>query len=117
MSTRPIHMISAILAFALLGIIAVTVLGYYDEGTHKLYDGFFDYLRNEAYPPALDYLFWAGLAVTSGFISLLIVEKNKQTASLSPWWKIGISVLAIPLVFLVVVLAFAGIFSIISGGG
>lgn len=110
-------MISAIAAFALLGVIAVTIIGYYDEGTHKLYDGFFDYLGNEAYPPTLDYLIWSGLAVVSGFISLLTLEKFQQTASMSPWGKIGVSVLAIPLVFLVVVLTFVGVFSIISGGG
>lgn len=114
MKMTTIQLISAILAYAGFGAVAVTVIGYFDEGTNKLYQGFGDYLSNEAYPPALDYVFWMALAVVLGFIALIVIDKNSQVQSISSWWKIGISILVIPFAFAVVIMAFMGIFSIVS---
>lgn len=111
-----IQLSCAVLAFAGFGAMAVTVMGYVDEGNHKRYDGFFDYLYNEGYPPTLDYVFWIALSIVLGFIALLVLEKNSQLESISAWWKIGISVLVIPFVFAVVMMAFIGIFSIVNQG-
>lgn len=114
MKMSTVQLISAILAYAGFGAIAVTLIGYFDEGNHRLYKSFSDYLANDAYPPALDYVFWMALAVVLGFISLIVIEKNSQAQSISSWWKIGISILVIPVAFAVVIMAFMGIFSIVS---
>lgn len=108
------QLISAILAYAGFGAIAVTVIGYFDEGTNKLYSGFGEYLANEAYPPMLDYVFWVALAIVLGFIALIVIDKNSQVQTISSWWKIAISILVIPFAFAIVVMAFMGIFSILN---
>lgn len=114
MKMSVVQLISAISAYAGFGATAVTVIGYFDEGTNKLYQGFGDYISNEAYPPALDYIFWMALAVVLGFIALVVLEKNSQAQAISGWWKIGISLLVIPFVFAVVIMAFIGILSIVA---
>lgn len=114
MKMSAVQLCSAVLAYAGFGALAVTIIGYYDEGNNKLYKSFGNYLANEAYPPALDYLFWVALAIVLGFISLIVIEKNSQAQSVSAWWKIGISVLVIPFVFAGVIMAFMGIFSIVN---
>ncbi len=113
MKMSVLQLICAILAYAGFGAITVTIIGYYDEGTNKLYEGFGDYLANEAYPPMLDYLFWVALAIVLGFLALIVIDKNSQVRSVSSWWKIGISILVIPFMFAIVILACMGIFSIV----
>lgn len=114
MKMSAVQLICAVLAYAGFGAMAVTIIGYFDEGNNKLYKGFGDYLANEAYPPALDYIFWIALTIVLGFLSLIVIEKNSQVQTVSSWWKIGISILVTPFAFAVVIMAFMGIFSIVN---
>lgn len=114
MKMSAVQLICAVLAYAGFGAISVTIIGYYDEGNYKLYKGFGNYIANEAYPPGLDYVFWIALSIVLGFIALVVIEKNSQVQSVSSWWKIGISILVIPFAFAVVMMAFIGIFSIVT---
>ncbi len=55
-----------VLALVGMSMIFVTVVGYFDEGNHLIYAGFWDYLTNDGAPPMSDYILWAVIFVALG---------------------------------------------------
>ncbi|NNE27177.1 MAG: hypothetical protein HKN09_10065 [Saprospiraceae bacterium] len=71
----------ALFPILLTAIILITVIGYLDEGHHRIYNSFFDYLAAGAVPPLSDYVMWC---VVLGVIQLGIFN---LISTLTKWQR------------------------------
>ncbi len=84
--------------FVLSSALLVTVVGYFDEGTYRAFDGFWSYLIGSGVPPVSDYILWAIIFIIVGFASFGILN-------LSGWVRqrfllhSTLSTLAVPILF------------------
>ncbi|MBT8230274.1 MAG: hypothetical protein KJO50_08435 [Bacteroidia bacterium] len=63
------------LVFVLLfSILLITIIGYYDEGHHRIYGSFINYLGNSGQPPLSDYILWGIIFGILGMVVFNILE-------------------------------------------
>ncbi|MDP5171902.1 MAG: hypothetical protein NWR72_16755 [Bacteroidia bacterium] len=109
------HLPSAIAAFILSGVFATTAVGFVDLRSKVEYMSIRRYIDEAHFPPMLDYFITTALVVVMGLLVFFTIQHKDPDHKLPIWIKIGLSTLFVPVVFVVLMLAFAGLIEIVSG--